>query len=58
MRIVVEYVEGMTDLTSLKKGLEGALRHKLLFPADVGLVREGTLPRHEVEANLVKIMYG
>jgi phenylacetate-CoA ligase len=58
VRILVEYVEGMTGLTSLKKALEEALRHKLLLRADVEFVREGTLPRHEVEAKLTKIMYG
>ncbi|MGO9567181.1 MAG: phenylacetate--CoA ligase family protein [Desulfomonilaceae bacterium] len=58
VHILAEYVEGMTDLASLKKTLGKELHHKLLFQADVELVREGTLPRHGVKARLVKIMYG
>jgi len=37
--------------------LETSLRDKLVFRADVELVPEGTLPRFEMKANLIKKLY-
>lgn len=57
LRIQVEYSQGEKDLDALKKGLETALRDKLVFRADVELVPEGALPRFEMKANLTRKLY-
>jgi phenylacetate-CoA ligase len=44
-------------LGTLKKVLEEALRDKLVFRADVELLPEGTLPRFEMKAKLIKKLY-
>ncbi|MBW1787140.1 MAG: hypothetical protein JRK53_11070 [Deltaproteobacteria bacterium] len=51
------YTEGVSDLAALKRDLEHALREKLVIKADVRLVPEGTLPRFEAKANLIKKCY-
>ena len=57
LKIQVEYTEQVRDLSSLKKDIEQLLREKLVFRADVELVPEGTLPRFEAKAKLVKKLY-
>jgi len=57
LRIQVEYTSGEKDLEALKKELENVLREKLVFRADVELVPEGTLPRFEMKAKLIRKLY-
>jgi len=57
VRIQVEYTRGVTDLEGLKREIEGALRERLVFRAEVELVEEGTLPRHEMKASLIRRLY-
>ena len=57
LRIQVEYTSGEKDLEALKKGLEKVLREKLVFRAHVELVPEGTLPRFEMKAKLIRKLY-
>lgn len=54
LKIQVEYADSGDDLAGLKRQLEEALRNQLLFKADVELVEDGTLPRHEMKAQLIK----
>jgi phenylacetate-CoA ligase len=53
----VEYTPGDTDLGGLKKEIEGALHDRLLFGPYVELVPEGTLPRYEMKAKLIRKLY-
>jgi phenylacetate-CoA ligase len=57
LKIQVEYSPGEKDIETLKKELEGILRDKLVFKADVELVSEGTLPRFEMKANYIRKLY-
>jgi len=57
LKIQAEYSRGVQDLGTLKKRIEEALRDKLVFRADVELVPEGTLPRFEMKAKLVRKLY-
>ncbi|HEX15961.1 MAG TPA: phenylacetate--CoA ligase family protein [Deltaproteobacteria bacterium] len=57
VRIQVEYAQGVEDLQGLKKEIEQALREKLVFRSDVELVPEGTLPRYEMKAKLIRKLY-
>lgn len=57
LKIQVEYGQIEKDLEALKGELEGILRDKLVFRADVQLVPEGTLPRFDMKARLVKKLY-
>ena len=57
VRIQVEYAQGVKDLQGLKKEIEQALREKLVFRSDVELVPEGTLPRYEMKAKLIRKLY-
>jgi len=57
VRIQVEYTRGVTDLEGLKREIEGALRERLVFRAEVELAEEGTLPRHEMKASLIRRLY-
>jgi phenylacetate-CoA ligase len=57
LKIRVEYAKHTSDLDSLKKDIERALREKLVFKADVELVPEGSLPRFEAKAQLIKKLY-
>lgn len=57
VKVQVEYTQGTEDLQHLKKEIEDELRGKLVFRADVQLIPEGTLPRYEMKARLVKKMY-
>jgi phenylacetate-CoA ligase len=57
LKIQVEYSPDAKELEALKKELEGILRDKLVFKADVELVSEGTLPRFEMKANYIRKLY-
>jgi phenylacetate-CoA ligase len=57
MKIQAEHSPGVQDLGTLKKRIEEGLRHKLVFRADVELVPQGTLPRFEMKAKLVRKLY-
>jgi phenylacetate-CoA ligase len=57
MKIQVEYSPTERNLEALKHELEEILREKLVFRADVQLVPEGTLPRFEMKAKLVRKVY-
>jgi phenylacetate-CoA ligase len=57
LKIQAEYSPGVKDLGALKKELETILKDKLVFRADVELVPEGTLPRFDMKAKLVKKLY-
>ena len=57
VHIQVEYTAGGTNLEGLKKEIEGALHDKLLFRPDVELVPEGSLPRYEMKAHLIKKLW-
>jgi phenylacetate-CoA ligase len=57
LRLQVEYAEGHQHPDPLRKKIEDALKDKLLFRAQVELVPEGTLPRYEMKARLIKKLY-
>ena len=57
MKIQVEVAKDLSDLQPLKHEIENLLREKLVFKADVHLVPEGTLPRYEMKAKLVRKLY-
>ncbi len=57
LRIQAEYSRDVQDISALKKEVEGVLRDKLLFRADVEMVSEGTLPRFDMKAKLIKKTY-
>lgn len=57
VKINVEYSKNVSDLSSLKQDVEGLLREKLVFRADVHLVPEGSLPRYEMKAQLIKKLW-
>lgn len=57
LKIQAEYTSEEKDLNALKKELETMLREKLVFRADVELVPEGTLPRFDMKAKLIRKRY-
>jgi len=57
VKIKVEYSKGVTDPGSLKHEIEGLIRERLVFKADVNLVPEGSLPRYEMKARLIKNLW-
>lgn len=57
LKIQAEYAKGVTELAALKKQAEELLRDKLIVAAQVELVPEGTLPRFEMKAQLLKKLY-
>lgn len=57
LKIKAESTSQASDLSKLKKDIEKTLREKLVFRADVELVPEGTLPRFEAKAQLIKKLY-
>ena len=57
LKIQVEYSPEEKDLDGLKRDLEATLRDKLVFRADVELVPDGTLPRFEMKAKLIRELY-
>jgi phenylacetate-CoA ligase len=57
VKIQVEYTGAAPNLSPLKHGIEDLLKEKLVFKADVILVPEGTLPRFEMKAKLIRKLY-
>lgn len=57
LRVKVEQGAAAGDLIELKKAVEGTLREKLVFRADVEIVPSGTLPRFEGKGKLVRKLY-
>jgi phenylacetate-CoA ligase len=57
LKIQVEHSPEEKDLDGLKRDLEATLRNKLVFRADVELVPDGTLPRFEMKAKLIRELY-
>jgi phenylacetate-CoA ligase len=57
LKIRAEYAEPVSDPGTLKSEIEQELRQKLVFRAEVELVPEGTLPRFEAKAQLIKKLY-
>ena len=57
VHIKAEVSEAPGDLAALKREIEGALRDKLIFRADVELVPPHALPRYEYKAKLVREVF-
>lgn len=57
MKIQVEYSKDVGNLNALKHEIENLLKEKLVFKAEVDLVPEGTLPRFEMKAKLIRKLY-
>lgn len=57
LKIQVEHASAEMNLAALKHELEDVLKEKLVFRAEVELVPEGTLPRFEMKAKLIKKLY-
>jgi len=57
LKVKAEYANLVSDLDKLKQDIERTVREKLVFRADVELVPEGTLPRFEAKAQLIKKLY-
>jgi phenylacetate-CoA ligase len=57
LSVKVEYGSEAKDLDTLKADLETTLREKLVFRSAVELVPEGTLPRSEYKARLIRKLY-
>jgi phenylacetate-CoA ligase len=57
MKIEVEYSKNISDLHSFKEEIENLLKEKLVFKADIHPVPEGTLPRYEMKAKLIRKLY-
>lgn len=55
--IEVEYGKEATDLEALKKEIEALLNSRLSFRAAVHLIPEGSLPRFEMKAQLIKKLW-
>jgi phenylacetate-CoA ligase len=57
VHIKVEYGTGASNLEELKKEIEALLNARLNFRAAVNLVPEGSLPRFEMKAQLIKKLW-
>lgn len=57
IHVVVEHGTEAGDLDQLKKEIEGQIREKLIFRANVELVPADTLPKYEYKAKLVRKVY-
>ncbi len=57
IRLQAEYTDKAEDLAKLKKEIEGMLHDRLLSRFEVELVPDGTLPRYEMKAKLVRKMW-
>jgi phenylacetate-CoA ligase len=57
MRIQVEYSKEVTNIDALKHEIENILKERLVFKSDIDLVPEGTLPRFEMKAKLIRKLY-
>jgi phenylacetate-CoA ligase len=54
VHIEAEFSRGASNLEELKKEIEAQLNLRLNFRAAVNLVTEGSLPRFEMKAQLIK----
>ncbi|MCB1746717.1 MAG: AMP-binding protein [Gammaproteobacteria bacterium] len=54
VHVKAEHGAAAGDLAALKADIEARLREKLIFRAEVELVAEGSLPRYEYKAKLVR----
>jgi phenylacetate-CoA ligase len=57
VHIEVEFSKGVSNLEELKKEIEALLNARLNFRAAVNLVPEGSLPRFEMKAQLIKKLW-
>jgi len=57
LKIKAEYGKGVTNLSELKEEIETLLHSRLNFRASVDLVAEGSLPRFEMKAQLIKKLW-
>jgi phenylacetate-CoA ligase len=57
IKIEVEYGKNVSNLEELKKEIETLLNSRLNFRAAVNLVPEGSLPRFEMKAQLIKKLW-
>jgi phenylacetate-CoA ligase len=57
LKIRVEHSPDVSNLLEFKREIEGILRDKLIFAADVELLPPGTLPRYEMKAQLIQKAY-
>ena len=57
IRVQVEYTDKAGDVSQLKKELEGKLHDRLLSRFEVEMVPDGTLPRYEMKAKLVRKLW-
>jgi phenylacetate-CoA ligase len=57
LHIEAEFSQGTSNLEELKKEIEGMLNSRLNFRAAVNLVPEGSLPRVEMKAQLIKKLW-
>lgn len=57
VKIEVEYGKEITNLEELKKEIETLINSRLNFRAAVNLVPEGSLPRFEMKAQLIKKLW-
>jgi len=57
LKIQVEHGSEASNLPELKRDVEGLLRDKLIFSANVEILPPGTLPRYEMKAKLIQKTY-
>jgi phenylacetate-CoA ligase len=57
VHIEVEYSKGISNLEELKKEIEALLNSRLSFRPAINLVPEGSLPRFEMKAELIRKTY-
>jgi phenylacetate-CoA ligase len=57
LKIKAEYGREIANLGELKKEIEDLLNARLNFKATVDLVPEGSLPRYEMKAQLIKKLW-
>lgn len=57
VHIEVEYSKGVSNLEELKKEIEALLNSRLSFRPAINLVPEGSLPRFEMKAELIRKTY-
>jgi phenylacetate-CoA ligase len=57
VKIQVEHSREVTNLSALKHEIESLLKEKLVFKAEINFVPEGTLPRYEMKAKLIRKLY-
>jgi phenylacetate-CoA ligase len=57
LKIQVEHGADVSNLAEFKREIEGLLRDKLIFAANVELLPPGALPRYEMKAKLIHKAY-